>query len=53
MRRAVDRAVEVLPAPLDPHVGLVDPPGTARMALVPADLLLQRRCVVLNPQMVV
>ena len=37
-RRAifVDRAVEVLPAPLDPHIGLVDPPGKRQPTAVPA-----------------
>jgi hypothetical protein len=45
----VDGAKQPLPFATHPDTCLVDPPGAAGVALVPADLLLQPRCIVLNP----
>src|SRR5512133_345776 len=45
----VDRAIEVLPAPLDPHIGLINPPGERQPAAVPSRTLLELRRVALRP----
>src|SRR5512147_1798696 len=45
----VDGPKQPLPFSIHPDTRLVDPPGAARIALVPADLLLQPRGVVLDP----
>jgi hypothetical protein len=45
----VDGAKQPLPLSVHPDARLVDPPGAAGVALVPADLLLQPRGVVLSP----
>src|SRR5512132_1800155 len=45
----VDGAKQPLPLSVDPDARLVDPPGAAGVALVPADLLLQLWSVALDP----
>src|SRR5512134_1763662 len=45
----VDGSKQPLPLSVHPDTRLVDPPGAAGVALVPADLLLQPRGVALNP----
>lgn len=45
----VDRSKEILPAPSDPHVGLIHTPRTGPESLVLADPLLDLRRVALNP----
>src|SRR5512144_1199688 len=45
----VDCAVEVLPVPLDSHIGLINPPGERQPAAVPSRTLLELRRVALRP----
>jgi hypothetical protein len=45
----VDGSKQPLPLSVHPNARLVDPPGAAGVALVPADLLLQLWSVALNP----